>query len=199
MDGEGLTRRSFMASSGALAGAAAFSRVGLAGIVALGQAACRARDEGAAFSSLTRPEARELEAIAARILPTTDTPGAREAGVIHFFDQALGSFLASNLPAIRTGVAELGRAIPAGYPGAGAFSDLDPADQDEYLQTQEGQPFFELVRMLTLTGFFGMSSYGGNADHVGWKLLGMEPGQHGHPYPFGWYDAQVETSHSDDA
>ncbi|HEX7061611.1 MAG TPA: gluconate 2-dehydrogenase subunit 3 family protein [Woeseiaceae bacterium] len=199
MDGEGLTRRGFMASSGALAGAAAFSRVGWAGIVALGQAACRARDEGAAFTALTRPEARELEAMAARILPTTDTPGAREAGVIHFFDQALGSFLGVNLPAIRGGVAELGQVIPARYAGAGAFSDLDPADQDAYLQTQEGQPFFELVRFLTLAGFLGMSEYGGNADHVGWKLLGLDPGQHGHQYPFGWYDAQVENGHSDPA
>ncbi len=197
MDGEGLTRRSFMASSGALAGAAAFSRVGWAGIIALGQAACQARDEGTAFTALTRSEARELEAIAARILPTTDTPGAREAGVIHFFDQSLGSFLAASLPAVREGVANLAQTIPAGYPGARAFSDLDTADQDDYLKTQEGQPFFELVRFLTLAGFLGMSAYGGNRDHVGWQLLGLGPGEHGHTYPFGWYDADAARDSHD--
>lgn len=190
MDGEGLTRRSFVAGSGAAAGAA-LSRLGIAGLIALGQAACHARDEGAAFRALTHAEARELEAIAERILPATDTPGAREAGVVYFMDQAFASFMQSSLPMLRAELAGFEETIPARFPGARAFSDLDPAEQDEYLETREAGAFFGLVRFLTLAGFLGMSSYGGNRDHVGWKLLGIEPGQHAHEYPFGWYDAHA--------
>src|SRR5213078_3042535 len=36
------------------------------------------------FQFLRPAEAREIEAVAAQILPGGDTPGAREAGVIHF-------------------------------------------------------------------------------------------------------------------
>jgi gluconate 2-dehydrogenase gamma chain len=198
MDGEGLTRRSFVAGSGASA-VAAFSRVGFAGFVAMSQAACEARDENAAFTILTRAEARELEAIAARILPTTATPGAREAGVIWFMDGAFGSFMRDALPMVRAGMTALGEKIRIDYPGARAFSDLDATDQDACLATEEGGAFFELVRMLTLVGFLGMSSYGGNRDNVGWKLLGIDPAQHAHQYPFGWYDEQAERNAPDDA
>ncbi len=198
MDGDGLTRRGFVQGSGAVA-AAAFARLGAAGVLALGQAACRARDEGAAFTTLTAAEARELEAIAARILPATDTPGAREAGVAWFMDRALGSFMQSNLPFVRQGLRAFQEAIPATYPGARAFSDLDEADQDAWLAPHEGQPFFELVRLLTVAGFLGMTSYGGNRDHVGWTLLGIDPAAHTHTRPFGWYDARAARGEPDDA
>ena len=74
-----ISRRRFVQGSSALAGT---SIVRLSAVTALAtaQVACSARDEQAAFSTLTADEARELEAIAARILPTTETPGAREAG-----------------------------------------------------------------------------------------------------------------------
>ncbi|MCH8335403.1 MAG: hypothetical protein IIC61_05875, partial [Proteobacteria bacterium] len=39
-------------------------------------------------------------------------------------------------------------------------------------------------------GVFGMSSYGGNRDDIGWKLLGMDGPPHAWAYPFGYYDAQ---------
>lgn len=201
MDSEGFTRRSFVAGSGAVAGSA-LARSSVAGLLAVGQTACTARDEGAPFTLLSGAEARELEAIAARILPTTDTPGAREAGVVYFMDRAFASFMEPTLPMVREGLASFARQVPIDYPGARAFSDLDAADQDAFLATQEGGQFFEFVRFLTLAGFFAMSSYGGNRDHVGWKLLGMDPAQHAHQYPFGWYDAEAAarvTDETDDA
>lgn len=185
-----------MASSGAVA-AAAFARVGIAGLLATGQAACTARDEGAAFKTLSEAEARELEAIAARILPTTDTPGAREAGVIHFIDQSLGSFMQGSLETARAGLAEFQATVPAEYPGARTFSDLDPQDQDAWLRARENSGFFEFMRFMTLAGFFAMSSYGGNRDHVGWKLIGLDGAPHAWQPPFGWYDAQYTESQSE--
>ena len=41
------------------------------------------------FQTLTAVDATELDAIAERILPATDSPGASDAGVIYFFDNVL--------------------------------------------------------------------------------------------------------------
>lgn len=187
-----------MAASGALAGTG-FVRAGAAGILAVAGAACTARDEGAPFEYLDQAEAREFEAIAARILPTTATPGAREAGVIWFIDRSFGGLFASQLGFARQGLAGFQAPIAGRYPGAGAFSDLDSADQDTYLASQENTGFFQLLRVMTLAGFLGMTAYGGNRDHVGWKTLGIADGPHGWEPPFGYYDAEYREDPGDAA
>ena len=50
-----------------------------------------ARDEKLSF--LSAAEAADVEAVAAQIIPTDDSPGAREAGVVYFIDRALATFL----------------------------------------------------------------------------------------------------------
>jgi hypothetical protein len=187
------SRRKFLAGSGSMAAlvGSPLLRAGLPGLIALSASACTARDKAAQFEVLTMPEARELEAIAARILPTTDTPGAREAGVIWFMDMSFGSIMKEGLDTVRTGLVDFQSGIPEAFPGAALFSDLDEGDQDRYLQTQQETGFFGTVRFLTLAGFFGMSSYGGNRDNVGWKLLGLD-GQHAWQPPFGHYDAEYQ-------
>jgi hypothetical protein len=181
-----LTRRLFLQGSAG----AAFARTGIAGLLVIAESACTARDESAAFATLSADEAREFEAIAARILPTTDTPGAREAGVIWFMDQAFGSFGAEFYADAKKGLAEFQASIPEGFPGAQKFSDLDEADQDRYLQAQQQSGFFELMRASTIMGFFSMSKYGGNRDDIGWKLLGLTGGHAAWQPPFGYYDAE---------
>jgi gluconate 2-dehydrogenase gamma chain len=188
MGSERVSRRTFMAASGALAGTSAV-RASATGILAVAAAACTARDQGAPFEILSDAEARELEAIAARILPTTDTPGAHEAGVIWFIDRSFGSIFEGRLGFARDGLAAFQAGIPGQYPGARVFSDLESPDQDRYLATQENTGFFQLLRVMSLAGFFGMTSYGGNRDHIGWKLLGLDHRQHGWQPPFGYYDA----------
>ena len=172
MPGDSLSRRWFLQGTSALA------------VLALTDAACAARDEGAAFEILSASDAKELEAIAARIIPTTDTPGAREAGVIYFMDKALGSFMSDELESIRSGLAEFESGLST------SFSDLSEADQDEYLRARENSVFFNDVHFMTIAGFFGMSSHGGNRDRIGWKLIGFEG--HGGEWtpPFGYYDAE---------
>jgi gluconate 2-dehydrogenase gamma chain len=193
-----LSRRRFLAGSGSVA-ALPLLRAGLPGLAALSASACNARDKAAAFEVLSVPEARELEAIAARILPTTDTPGAREAGVIWFMDKSFGSIMKEQLGMARDGLAAFQSAIAEAFPGAQRFSDLDEKDQDSYLKTQEETGFFNFVRFLTLQGFFGMSSYGGNKDNVGWELLGLDGLHHGYQSPFGYYDAEYMEGERDDA
>ncbi len=101
-----ISRRNFLKSSGAISGAS-LHKIGAPALTAITQAACSAKQEGAAFTVLGAAEAADLVAIAARILPTTDTPGATEAGVIHFFDRALGAEMQSSLGFLRGQLAAL--------------------------------------------------------------------------------------------
>ena len=186
---EELTRRTFLQGSGTFVGST-LMRAGVPALAAVSQAACSARDEGAAFETITDAEAREIIAIAARILPTTDTPGATEAGAVYFFDKALGSFFADRLEFGRMQLTTFQSGVAVAYPGAQRFSDLDEADQDAYLKANEQTPFFQGARIFTIFGVFCLSKYGGNRDNVGWKLLGMDGPPHAWSYPFGYYDAE---------
>jgi gluconate 2-dehydrogenase gamma chain len=193
MQNDNTSRRNFLRGGVALAGGS-WLRYTAPGIAALAQAACSAKEDSAAFAILTAKEAIEFEAIAARILPTTESPGAREAGVIWFFDETFGTFNAGNLQFARSGLAEFQAAIGSGV----LFSDLDEAAQDAYLKTQEQTPFFNMIWFMALTGFFGMSKYGGNKNDIGWKLLDVDPGKHAYQSPFGYYDAEYMKEHADD-
>ena len=189
MDEKGLTRRTFLQGSGGALGSA-LMRAGLPAFAAASQAACSARDEAAEFENLTAAEAREIIAIAARILPTTDTPGATEAGAVYFFDKAFGSFFRDMLEPARGMLAGFQAGVAARYPGADVFSDLDPSDQDDYLASVENTPFFGGARFMTMAGVFGMAMYGGNRDDIGWKMVGMDGPPHAWAHPFGDYDRE---------
>ena len=188
MSGDSISRRHFMQGSGAMAGSSLL-RLSAPALAAAAQAACSARDEGAVYKVLTPAEALEIEAMAARILPTTTTPGAREAGVIHFFDNVLGGPMAGMLGAIRGSLPGFQQGIADRFAGAERFSDLGEDDQDAWLNDNGRTPLFNLVRTLTLIGFFAMSKYGGNKDHLSWDLIGFE-GHAAMQPPFGYYDAQ---------
>jgi len=187
-----VSRRLFLKQSAAL-GASNWAKIVLPSLAALSQAACGAKEEQAQFKVLTADEGRELEAITARILPTTDTPGAREAGVVYFFDTTFGTFNAPMLSPVRGMLQQFQRGIEGGVP----FSSLSEDDQDAYLATQEQTPFFGMVKFLTMCGFFGMSKYGGNRDNIGWDLLGVNLETHVYTSPFGFYDAEYLKEHPD--
>ena len=192
MNDKAVGRRDFLRSGVALAGGS-WLRYTVPALGTLAQAACSARDEAAAFEILEPGEAREFEAIAARILPETASPGAREAGVIWFFDKSFGSFNASSLETARSGLVEFLAGIDDGVP----FSELDEEAQDAYLGTQDETSFFGLMRYMTICGFFGMSHHGGNRDDIGWKLIGVNPGMRAYESPFGYYDAEYLRDRDD--
>ena len=185
MKPEVLSRRAFLERSAGAAGAA-WARVVLPSLAAISQAAYAAKEQARPFTILGVEEAKEFSAVAARIIPTTDTPGATEAGVIYFLDQSFGTFNAPLLPMLRGGLEQMQSGIPDGM----RFSELSQEEQDALLEANQTTPFFGLMRMMTFAGFFGLSEYGGNKDGVGWKLLGMDPNAHAHVSPFGYYDAE---------
>ena len=148
-------------------------------------AASPSGDGPAAF--LTSAEAVDVEAVAAQIIPTDDTPGAREAGVVHFIDRALATFLWPLAADYRTQLVGFQAGYLAGHPEARSFASLTPAQQIAHLTEVERTPFFDTTRLLTLLGMFSMPAYGGNRDGVGWKLIGFDD-QHAFQSPFGHYD-----------
>lgn len=191
-----VSRRNFLQLAAAVSGTS-YLKLGGAALAVITQAACAAAEAASPLRVLTAKEARDFTAMAARIIPTTDTPGATEAGVIHFFDNAFASDMHAEYQAARSGLAEFNKALSElGH--TEEFSALTAAQQDEFLRSRQDSEFFELVRQMTIFGFFAMSSYGGNKDHIGWDLVGFS-GHHGaFSYPFGYYDAQYTKEHAVD-
>ena len=142
------------------------------------------------FTHLAPDEAAELAAVAARILPTTDTPGATEAGVIYFIDRALGAEQRKALPTMRAGITDLRRRAARRKPGTTTFAALPAAHQVAILAEIEQGEFFQGMRCATMVGMFGDPSHGGNRGGVGWKLLGFEH-RASYEAPFGYYDAEA--------
>jgi gluconate 2-dehydrogenase gamma chain len=135
----------------------------------------------------TPAQAKEVEAVAARIIPTDDTPGAREAGVIWFIDGALDSFASDQRDPIVNGLPDLEAAVAKAHPGQTLFSALSDEQQDALLKGMEEGPFFQAMWFATISGMFALPKYGGNADYIGWDLIGQEH-VFEHKPPFGWYD-----------
>jgi gluconate 2-dehydrogenase gamma chain len=141
------------------------------------------------FRSLSPEEAAEIAAMAIRILPSDDGPGAREAGVIYFIDRALETFLRDQRPLVTSGLAELAAAVAVRHPGVGNFSALSASAQDDVLRVIERGAFFALIRRATIAGFLANPSYGGNRDGVGWRWIGFED-RFVWQAPFGYYDRE---------
>jgi gluconate 2-dehydrogenase gamma chain len=141
----------------------------------------------AKLEALDAPMADEIEAIAARIIPSDSTPGAREAGVIYFIDRALATFDRDKLALYREGLARLQALRLAKHASSTGFHTLPPAAQDELLTAIEKSGFFEAVRVHTITGFLAHPSWRGNRGRAGWSVIGFED-RHSFDPPFGYYD-----------
>lgn len=145
---------------------------------AAAQAALHAKEP---LETLSTTEMDTLEAIVARLIPTdVNGPGATEARAAHYIDRALGGALSSSRPAYAAGLAAVDQY--ARSTKGESFVTLSPEDQDGVLTDMESNTaigftpnsatFFNLVREHTLQGMFCDPYYGGNANFVGWDLLG---------------------------
>jgi len=75
--------------------------------------------------------------MAAQIIPTDDTPGAREARVIYFIDRALATFAAEERSAFAEGLKTLQKKARKQFGKAKRFSDLS-AEQQRISAISEG-------------------------------------------------------------
>ena len=181
MDSEDFSRRLLLKALAATIGAAVVP----AGWLEIAQAAGQEHQGKLSFFSAS--EAADVEAVAAQIVPTDETPGAREAGVLHFIDLALATYFPQLASDYRANLAEFQSTFRGRHPGAASFSALASDEQVAFLKTVDLTPFFETTRLLTLLGMFTMPKYGGNRDELDWKLIGFEV-KHVFQPPFGFYD-----------
>lgn len=141
-----------------------------------------------AFQFFTPVQAAEVEALAAEMVPSDDTPGAREAGVVYFIDRALTTFDREHQKLYVRGLRNIQFQVRRFSPRARKFSELPASKRIELLKSIEHSPFFEQLRTHTLIGLFANPEYGGNRGQVGWKLLGFED-KFAFTPPFGFYDS----------
>jgi len=136
----------------------------------------------------TANEARTIAAACERIFPSDETgPGAKEAGVVIYIDRQLAGpygrdeFRYTKGPFIETDPSfggYQGKESPQQIYRAGIkllgndFAGLMPTQQDEQLRQIEKTLFFQMLRDHTLEGMFCDPLHGGNADLVGWQLIG---------------------------
>jgi hypothetical protein len=139
------------------------------------------------LTTLSAAEAADVEAIANQIVPGGATPGARDAHVIYFIDNALGSFFAAQAPSFRQGLAEFQHAYAARYGADKPFSAAPEAQQIAWLHEVDKTPIFAAVRRLTVLGLIALPKYGGNYEGLGSKLIGVVD-RHVWAPPFGYYD-----------
>ena len=200
---ENLSRRNFLSRSSAAVSAVWLS-ANWPAIVAAAEHAQQAAKSATPtkFQFFSPEEAVEIDAITARIIPSDETPGAREAGVVYFIDRALTTFAVDNQQTYRDGLSSLQTRVHELFPSVQKFSGATTDRQDQVLHSFEDHSsaggrvyrtsaasFFETLRGHTITGFLidPDSGRGGNRDGVGWKLIGRDRDHMFQP-PFGHYD-----------
>ncbi|MHB8502927.1 MAG: gluconate 2-dehydrogenase subunit 3 family protein [Candidatus Acidiferrales bacterium] len=200
------TRREILSQGLAGMSAAWLSANWPAMLAAAGHARQAAKSAAPAKFEFFSPEqAAEVDAISARIIPTTDTPGAHEAGVVFFIDRALVTFAKANQKLYAEGLPVLRARVREMFPGTEKFSAATPEQQDQVLESLDeqsaagrtrpfrrrpaAQSFFETIRVDTISGFLidPDSDRRGNRDGVGWKVIGRDR-EHMFQPPFGFYD-----------
>ena len=171
----GLSRRSFIRRAGVAGAAAAVP----AGLFVSEVASAPERERLETFSVA---EANTVDAMLGRLAPSDASgPGAVEARVLRYIDRALSGDLASSRPAYTAGIGSTNAYARSRF--GSDFADLTPARQDAILDEMErnvatgfspnSRAFFDLVREHAVQGLFGDPVHGGNADFIGWDLIGF--------------------------
>lgn len=140
--------------------------IGVAATGFAGRAAAAAPALGWTPTALTPDQARLVDVVAELIIPKTDTPGAREAGVPQFVDRALADYYdKAQADRLRAGLARMDADARAAH--GDVFVALTPQQQTELLngydreavaagqdQTSGEGHFFPLLEDLVTIGYF---------------------------------------------
>ena len=190
MESRGGSRRQFLQATGGSLGMA-WLATSWPGIAAAAEHAHEAMAADSAdrskFLLLTAAQARDVDAIAAQIVPGGATPGARDAGVVYFIDQVHAGVWKNQAAGFLERLDAFRASSTRHYGGATQFADLTADDQLSFLEHMQHTPFFGEMRFLTVLGLLALPSYGGNAGKSGWHLVGFVD-RHVWDPPFGAYD-----------
>jgi gluconate 2-dehydrogenase gamma chain len=163
----GVSRRELFKRAGLAAGAAIFAMPEFSRVLSLRQQLVAQSQT----RTLSAAEKATLTAICGRIIPAdANGPGAIEAHAPEYIDHSLSGALAAARPVYTEGLAEVDKAATAKF--AAPFAKLTAEQQDAVLTGIQNTSFFNLVRGHTLQGTFCDPIYGGNANFVGWDLIG---------------------------
>ena len=181
-----MDRREFLESSAAAA-AVAWSRFHWSAFAEAGVFA-EAAAQDAPYTVLTPAQVRLLDAITAQIIPTDETPGAREARVVRFIDRTLGTFAKDQKAPLFAALDEFVAFAAKQSPGK-PFVEMTSANQIATMQEfEKAQPRqFNFLRRVTMVGMFSNPKHGGNFGKVGWQMIGFRD-QYSWAPPFGYYD-----------
>jgi gluconate 2-dehydrogenase gamma chain len=197
-----MKRREFLTLPAASLGGALMYT--LAGEPVLLQAQTKPGEIRVPLRFLTAEEARVVQAACERIFPSdANGPGATEAGVVIYIDRQLGGpygrdkYRFTQAPFVES-VPEhgyQGKQTPreiyrAGIAQLAGFTDLPAIQQDQRLRTIETSMFFRLLRQHTIEGMFSDPMHGGNANLIGWQLIG-------YPGPLMNYRNEIEKAHGE--
>ena len=187
------TRRAFLLQAGASLGVMYLGSL-TPDLLAQAHAHAKSATAGEAhgYRFFTPQQAADFDAFSAQIVPTDETPGEREANVVHCTDYLLSVFEPEQQTAVKDAFQALNDQSAKTVPGAKPFAALTPVQQIEVMKAMEKTPAFGLLRAYTLTATFCDPKLGGNKDQVGWKILGF-PDTFYYKPPFGYYDAQHDA------
>src|SRR5689334_7314432 len=129
-----MDRRAFLENLGGGA-ATAFFGASLMDLRRAGEFAAAATPQQP-WEFFTAEQARLFDAASAQIVPTDDTPDAREAHVVRFADHSLATFLKDRRQQVTNALNALNKFSRAAT-GNKAFEDRDASDQLKTLQAFE--------------------------------------------------------------
>lgn len=141
--------------------------------------------------ALSRDESDLLAAIAERIFPKTDTPGAVEIGAVGYIETALAGDYAPLAPLYRQGLRAVNRHARSKF--TKIFLELADSQKDAVLRDceagaldsfKQAAEFFETLRYHVLEGVFCEPQYGGNKEMTGWRLVDFPGQQFGYADPY---------------
>jgi gluconate 2-dehydrogenase gamma chain len=142
-------------------------------------------------------QARTLEAICEQIIPLDDNPGAKDAGVLYFIDNALATWAPEHRWDYVAGLEGIDESSQLMF--GSNFLNLKWDQQTRVLEAMEqglvpgeiwkrlkigsrpsgngdggrsDQQFLDLVIDHSMQGYYGDPKYGGNRNHVSWKMIG---------------------------
>jgi gluconate 2-dehydrogenase gamma chain len=129
--------------------------------------------------TFTNDEWATLTAAVDRILPKDDDPGALETNVPEYIDRMLQTQELARMRAdFVPGLAALDRRAQRMFKVP--FAKAPDPQKDELLRIFKDSPetsgearWYEMLVTLTLEGFLGDPSYGGNTNELGWKTVGF--------------------------
>ena len=143
----------------------------------------------APYEFLTADQAHLLDVITSHIVPTDDTPGAREARVVRYIDHTLATIFSDFQKDFAELIIGFNEFMSTFRPDGAPFLELTHSEQIAALHDLERlkPDIFYALRGMTMDGMFSNPVHGGNYQKIGWRLIGYVD-QYSWAPPFGYYD-----------